>query len=62
MFEMCCLYDRSESNSTPRLRAWVVGEIDRLRKVIAELEILSRCWEVPIRRYSVLAGLTVRRF
>lgn len=36
--------------------------MDRPRKVMEEFVILERCLEVPIRRYSVLEGLTVRRF
>jgi len=36
--------------------------MDAPRKEMDELVTLERCWGVPIRRNSVLEGLTVRRF
>jgi hypothetical protein len=56
------LRERSESNSTPRLRAWVEGRIEEPRKDKDGSRTLDLCCWVPIRRYSVLDGLTVRRF
>lgn len=60
--EICWEKERSESNSTPRLRAWMLGGIGMPRKDMEQLVILERCCLVPIRRNSVLAGFTVRRF
>ena len=59
---MCSLNERSELKVTPRLRA----EVDEVRvvpwKLIVDEVTLDRCCGVPIRRYSVLDGLTVSRF
>ena len=54
--------DRFGSNSTPRLRAWTLGESDLPQKSKEVLVILERCWGVPKSRYSVLSGFTDRRF
>jgi hypothetical protein len=40
----------------------MLGEIGIPRKDMEQFVILERCCLVPIRRNSVLAGLTVRRF
>ena len=40
----------------------MLGEIGIPRKDIEQLVILERCCLVPIRRNSVLAGFTERRF
>lgn len=61
MEDMCLWSERLLSKITPRLRADWVGE-----RVVPwnsrEGEVtFERCWGVPIRRYSVFDGLTVRR-
>ena len=48
--EICWEKERSESNSTPRLRAWMLGEMGMPRKDMEQLVILERCCLVPIRR------------
>jgi len=61
MLEMCLLKEKSDSNSTPRLRAWEDGEIEVPRNEKELSVILSLCCCVPMRRYSVFDGLTERR-
>ena len=62
MDEICFLRERSLSRMMPRLRADGDGEMVVSRKEISEDLSFDRCCGVPMRRYSVLDGLTVRRF
>jgi len=45
---------------TPRLRAELEGAIGKFWKYKVDERILERWMGVPMRRYSVLEGLTVR--
>ena len=61
MEDMWLLKSRLESKLTPRLRAESVRVKEKFLKKMEVLVTLDRCCEVPIRRYSVLEGLTTSR-
>lgn len=58
--EICTESERSESNVTPRFLALVVGVTIQPEKESRFAETLDRCWPVPIKRNSVLRGLSER--
>ena len=53
--------DRSLSKVTPRLRTVDEGSMLVFWKVMVEDDSLERCCDVPMIKYSVFEGLTVRR-
>src|SRR5437867_7006416 len=59
---MCWSKERSDSKTTPKLRAEETGTSAVPWKESEESVIFERCCWVPMSKYSILFGLTESRF